>query len=273
MTPDELLDDQIVDRLLARISEKLGGLSQRSLIELSDTNQVTGRLPNANIVLRAASTLAGNNTGAPADLTDLTPAQVLTLLAITDSVVKPGTMVDYAGAGAVPSGYLLCDGSNVSRTTNAALFTSLSTTWGVGDGSTTFGLPDSRRKVTMGSGGVGTATIGNAVGNSGGEENHALITAELATHLHSVSITSGNQSATHTHGPTGSSNFQGVTPGGDGAALGLVGGGDAFGPFANTGADSVNHTHLVSGNTGNNGSGTAHNTIQPALIVQKMIKT
>jgi microcystin-dependent protein len=187
---------------------------------------------------------------------------------------RPGHLADFAGT-VVPTGWLACDGSNVSRTTYAALFLAIGTTWGVGDGSTTFGLPDLRRKTTIGSGGVGTATVGNAVSNTGGEENHALITAELASHLHSVSITSGNNSVDHTHGGSGAwhanvaSGRQVVLGGGVFCDLPNV---DGTG-VQSTGGASAAHTHLVSGNTGNNGSGTAHNTMQPSTVVTKMIKT
>lgn len=62
-----------------------------------------------------------------------------------------GSLVAYAGASA-PSGWLLADGSAVSRTTYASLYTAIGTAWGVGDGSTTFNLPDMRGRVPVGSG-------------------------------------------------------------------------------------------------------------------------
>ena len=61
----------------------------------------------------------------------------------------PGTVIDFAGPNS-PSGYLLCDGTPVSRTTYAALFSSIGTYWGIGDGSTTFNLPDLRGLFTRG---------------------------------------------------------------------------------------------------------------------------
>jgi hypothetical protein len=54
--------------------------------------------------------------------------------------VPPGAVMDFATATA-PAGWLECDGAAVSRTTYAALFSAISTTWGAGDGSTTFNLP------------------------------------------------------------------------------------------------------------------------------------
>lgn len=57
------------------------------------------------------------------------------------AVIPPGTIIHYAGR-TVPSGWLICNGANVSRTDYAALFAAIGTTYGAGDGSTTFGLPN-----------------------------------------------------------------------------------------------------------------------------------
>lgn len=57
------------------------------------------------------------------------------------AVIPPGTLIHYAGR-TVPSGWLICNGANASRTDYAALFAAIGTIYGTGDGSTTFGLPD-----------------------------------------------------------------------------------------------------------------------------------
>jgi microcystin-dependent protein len=67
------------------------------------------------------------------------------------SLFPPGMMAPYGGASA-PTGWLLCDGSAVSRTTYANLFTAISTTYGVGNGSTTFNVPDMRAAAPVGAG-------------------------------------------------------------------------------------------------------------------------
>lgn len=64
-------------------------------------------------------------------------------IATKDSFVPPGAVMAFAGS-AVPSGWLYCNGQSVNRTTYAVLFAIISTTYGVGDGSTTFNLPDLR---------------------------------------------------------------------------------------------------------------------------------
>jgi microcystin-dependent protein len=74
-----------------------------------------------------------------------------------------GTMIQFAGTSA-PSGYLWCDGSAVLRTVYARLFTAIGTTWGVGDGSSTFNLPDSQGAFFRGSGSglnPSTRTVGS----------------------------------------------------------------------------------------------------------------
>lgn len=65
-----------------------------------------------------------------------------------------GSMQMFAGSSA-PAGYLICDGSAISRSTYSRLFSVISTTWGTGDGSTTFNIPDMRGAAPAG---VGTST-------------------------------------------------------------------------------------------------------------------
>lgn len=76
----------------------------------------------------------------------------------------------WAAYSATPSGWLLCDGSAVSRTTYAALFAVISTTFGVGDGSTTFNLPDGRGRALIGVGtGAQTETFATGAVNTGSD--------------------------------------------------------------------------------------------------------
>jgi microcystin-dependent protein len=149
------------------------------------------------------------------------------------NLILPGMMFDYAGTSP-PSGYLQCDGSPVSRTTYAALFSAIGTTWGSGDGSTTFNIPDFRRKIAVGSGGTGTGSLGNAVGNTGGAESHTIANANLPT---GCPYTTGS-TVTHVSSNTGAAGF---VP--------------------------------ASGSTWSYGSATAISNFQPSSVVLKIIKT
>src|SRR6185503_20590605 len=99
---------------------------------------------------------------------------------------------------AAPSGWLNCDGSAVSRTTYANLFAAIGTTFGAGDGSTTFNVPDLRGRVIaavdgganrLGSnpstgGCSGSATLGTAAG----EQAHTQIANEVPVHTHALKV-------------------------------------------------------------------------------------
>lgn len=154
--------------------------------------------------------------------------------AVPPQAIPTGTIIDHAG-GAAPSGYLPCDGAAVNRVTYATLFTQIGVIWGAGDGVTTFNVPNLNRRTTIGSGGSGTAVIGNTVGSVGGEETHVLSVAEIPAHTH-----------TYDRPTTNAGGFQGG---------------------AQTGAISLNTA------TGSTGGGGAHNNMQPAAVVNKLIKT
>jgi len=96
----------------------------------------------------------------------------------------PGFMIDYGGSSA-PSGWLLCDGSAVSRTTYAGLFAVLGTAFGTGDGSTTFNVPDFRGRASIGSG-QGSGLTLRVIGAKGGEEVHVLTVSEIPSHTHGI---------------------------------------------------------------------------------------
>ncbi len=99
-----------------------------------------------------------------------------------------GTLIDYAAA-AVPTGWLPCDGAAVLRATYPSLFSVIGTTWGVGDGVTTFNLPDFRGRGTIGSG-SGAGLTARTLAATGGEETHLLTTAEVPAHTHSLVLSS-----------------------------------------------------------------------------------
>lgn len=95
--------------------------------------------------------------------------QTTLMKANVQSVAPVGVVQAFAGS-ATPDGWLLCDGSAVSRTTYAALFAVIGTTYGSGNGSTTFNLPDLADKFIEGSstsGTVKTAGVPNITGRVG----------------------------------------------------------------------------------------------------------
>jgi microcystin-dependent protein len=98
-------------------------------------------------------------------------------------VMPVGAVLPYAGTG-VPSGWLLCDGSPVSRSTYATLFGVIGVQYGAGNGSTTFNLPDLRGRVVVGYN--GSDGDFNAVGKVGGEKAHVLSYNEMPRHKHSA---------------------------------------------------------------------------------------
>lgn len=161
----------------------------------------------------------------------------------------PGALMPYAGT-TEPSGWLFCYGQAVSRTTYAALFAALSTTYGAGDGSTTFNLPDMRGRTVAGRdnmGGVSANRLtnqpggldGDTLGAVGGAETHTLTVAQIPSHTHSISSPwrMGSGSASSSHYETS--------------------------PAGNT-------THISPANTG---SGDAHNIVQPTISLNYIIKT
>lgn len=118
------------------------------------------------------------------------------------TVLPPGIIVPYGGTAA-PSGWLLCDGTAVSRTDYADLFAVLGTAYGAGNGTTTFNLPDLQGRVSVGKAAAGTfATLGG----TGGAETVTLTAAQsgLPAHTHTATSSSGT-GGSHSHsGSTGS---------------------------------------------------------------------
>lgn len=191
---------------------------------------------------------------------------VLSFLLDTSGISTPGgvllgtpvgTINDYAGSTA-PSGWLLCYGQDISRTTYSALFTVIGTTYGAGDASTTFALPDCRGRLSAGKdnmGGTAASRIttagcgidGVTLGAAGGEQTHLLTQAELSSKIGTA--TSAVRDPTHQHDLTfsvGTPGASGVRPGPGGAVVNTVSfsaGADAKG--ANTSVKTVIQNQLL----------------------------
>jgi hypothetical protein len=104
------------------------------------------------------------------------------------TAVLPAGIVSLFGGSAAPTGWLICDGSAISRTTYSILFAAVGTTYGAGDGSTTFNLPDLRGRVPVGlasGGATNVATLGN-------NDGHAATTRNVSHHHTIQSGTGGS---------------------------------------------------------------------------------
>jgi microcystin-dependent protein len=177
------------------------------------------------------------------------------------SAFLPPASVISSASSVVPSGFLLCNGQEVSRTTYSALFAAIGTAFGAGNGSTTFNVPDLRGRVIAGLDNMGgtpasrlTTFSATTVGAAGGADKHTLTTGELAVHNHGV-----------TDPGHGHSYQDGYNDGSGGFGLG-------------SGVATVDHARTTSsastGITINNaGSGTAHNNTQPTMVFYFYIKT
>jgi microcystin-dependent protein len=173
----------------------------------------------------------------------------------TNVTVPSGTIWEYGGASA-PDGWLICNGAQVSRSTYANLFAVIGTAYGVGDGSTTFNLPNRVDRVGVGAG------VLFARGQQGGgytTDGTALTTAQIPSHTHTgTTSTTGD----HTHTLPGDtltfSNPNGV---GGGGAPGFAG-------STTNAAGSHNHTFT----TDATGSGATHShTFTPPFVASNYI--
>ena len=110
--------------------------------------------------------------------------------------IPPGSIIMTARAAA-PDGWLLCNGQAVSRSTYARLFAAIGTVFGVGDGSTTFNVPDFRGRspVGVGTGDAADATA-HTLGQKAGTETHTMTVAQMATHDHGGATSSTTPGAT-----------------------------------------------------------------------------
>lgn len=212
---------------------------------------------------------------------------------VQPSVFPVGILQMFAGSTA-PVGWLLCDGSNISRTTYASLFSVIGTTYGVGDGNTTFTLPDCRGRVPMGTG-QGSGLTNRPLGSTAGSENTTLAVANLPSHTHGFTPTGSlNTESSHTHGSANAgshghtSNNSLLMYVGAGGGANLSAGStyqiyNLNATIQNNGDHShgstnsnTGHTHSFTGNPGTtdggSGTATAITNMQPSLAVNFIIK-
>ena len=168
-----------------------------------------------------------------------------------------GVVQLYAGSTA-PNGWLICNGQAVSRTTYAALFAVIGTTYGAGNGSTTFNLPNLVNKTVRGS---------NSLGKTGGADTVTLSTTNIPAHSHGVGTLATASTGAHTH-KTSSSNTYGN---GKYTFTYDSGGGPDEWNLVTESAGA--HTHTISGSTASVGSGSAVTITNPYVMLHYIIKT
>lgn len=159
------------------------------------------------------------------------------------SSLPPGVILDYGGSTA-PDQWLLCNGAAVSRTTYAALFAIIGVTYGVGDNSTTFNVPDFRGRVAVGAG-QGSGLTNRVLATIFGTETHTLSEAEMPVHTHTQNA--------HAHA------F-------------LFGGAGEGRPGSADGSSFSINTESTTATNQNSGGGVAHANTQPSLVATKIIK-
>ena len=168
--------------------------------------------------------------------------------------------------GTAPTGWLLCNGGAVSRTTYSALYAVIGTTFGVGDGSTTFNLPDYRDRMPIGAG-----TTYSIAGTGGSKD------AIVVSHTHTGTTDAGGA---HTHGVY-VRNDNATGTGGDTldrASTGVLGDGEGTKGYRTTNGsgtqllqDSSTHTHGFT--TDSTGSSGTNANLPPYIGIQFIIKT
>lgn len=184
--------------------------------------------------------------------------------------VPLGGMLEFTGATAPNSSFVLPFGQAISRATYAAYFAMVGTTYGAGDGSTTFNVIDKRGRVSAGKDDMGGAaasrltasyfgTSAAALGAVGGSESHTLTTAQMPSHTHTGTTSSDGA---HTHTVTAAFLIGGALDSG-----GIAG---AVPNTVLTTSSNGAHTHTFTSDAG--GGGNAHPNVQPTVIVNYILR-
>lgn len=271
----------------ARTALGIGTLGVQNSNSISVTGgTITGVNLNGSNISSGTVALARGGTGS--SLSIGSEGQVLgvssgAIAFLSVSTEATGVVKAFAGE-TIPTGYLLCDGSAISRTTYAALFAAIGTTWGAGNGTTTFNIPDGRDKVIYGV--SATVALGTAVGAATHVHTLNSHVHDLGSHVHTLNShihTIANHThtvANHTHtGPahvhtvSAHTHTWSATSGGPSAIVSVntndpdiqvatsththnSSGTTSSGGSGNTGSEGTGATSSSgSGNTGSNGSG------------------
>lgn len=190
-----------------------------------------------------------------------------------------GSGIEYWGTTAPSTNFVFAYGQAISRTDYATCYARLSTTYGSGDGSTTFNLPDKRGRVSAGKDDMGGsaasrltsagAVTGTTLGYGGGSQSHTLTTAQLAQHAHTASTS--NSSSTFTLSVGGFKALVDIT-----ASTPMTPGGSSVqgqSGLSQTPSVTIPSAALnLSTTVDNAGSSEGHNNVQPTIICNYIIR-
>lgn len=267
-----------------RLFTKKSVSGTESIVPVGDVRTVAGRTGDVNLAIADVANLQTSLNGKAASVhghaaSDVSGLGALALLnavgnsqisdgavtlaklatAVQALLVPAGSLVPFAGTSE-PSGWLFCYGQAISRTTYAALFAAIGTSFGGGDGSTTFNVPDLRGRVVAGNdvmGGTaagrltGAGGVGGSFGSNGGAETQTLTVAQMPSHEHLVVTTT-----TGGTGLSGSSSVDYTASYNTNASYTLAG----------------NQYPANAGRSSATGGGAAHSNVQPTSVLNYIIK-
>lgn len=252
-----------ISTFAATIVDDTSASAVRTTIGLGDLatlNTVGSSQIDTNAVTASELNISGNGTSGQAITSDGDGSFSYTTLAVGFS---SGMVIPFAGTSA-PTGFLMCGGQAVSRSTYSDLFAVIGTTYGVGDGSSTFNLPDLQGRVVAGKDDMSGSSAnrltdavtgglnGDTLGDTGGTESHTLTSAQsgLRQHNHTATTTAVTPISS-----TSSPDFTIETQN-----------------ARNEGTNSSLFTTTINNSSALDAS-EAHNNVQPTIILNYIIKT
>jgi microcystin-dependent protein len=205
-----------------------------------------------------------------------------TTVATALAALVPSGTVSQTARSTAPTGYLLCDGSAISRTTYSSLFDAIGTAYGAGDNSTTFNIPNLKGRIPVGF--DSSQTEFDTLGETGGAKTHTLTTAEMPSHTH-VQDSHNHTQNSHNHSqnahshPVGGANsvYFIVNGSGTNGTANISVGGGGYSNSVPQGATATNNAttatnQATTATNQNTGGGGAHNNLQPYVVLNYMIK-